>query len=484
MLKTLEDIRLFFSKNTVPIYFVSPTPFNLLGMDQYVGCFYYVSYIDTFDGQHAKVIIPKRLGTPVFNHLEDINQYLLSHKQVVEQIDRDSQILFLFFDSTLEAICRDLKVDIALSPYAIVHELDSKLVTTQVGNSVGVNSVPNVLAHVDSYVTLKELAFSNGLGDQWVIQSAFGDSGKTTYFVSNEEDYRRYSAEIEAEEQVKIMKRIRCVSAAIEACATSKGIFVGPLMRELIGVPSLTPFPGGWCGNDLHTNGFSLDIRRQAMEMTEKLGAALYDYGYRGYFEVDYLLDLDSNRLYLGELNPRFSGVSAMTNLSPFCQTSIPLFLFHLLDFLDVPFSIDSKMYNRSVLASGAKGETGQLILKYTDSALKFIVKAPVSGVYTTDVSGQLCLKCESTNRLDASGPDEVFVFRILTTGDYVYHGADLAIVFLNGVLMGPKLGVTDFAKRWIALIQGAFIYRDLTGEEQAILDRYQHPGALVKGDG
>ena len=32
--------------------------------------------------------------------------------------------------------------------------------------------------------------------------------------------------------------------------------------------------------------------------------------GYRGFFEVDYLADLDTGELYLGEINPRISGVT------------------------------------------------------------------------------------------------------------------------------------------------------------------------------
>ena len=52
--------------------------------------------------------------------------------------------------------------------------------------------------------------------------------------------------------------------------------------------------------------------RRTAREMVRKLGDVLSREGYRGYFEVDLLRDLDSDELYLGEVNPRISGASPM----------------------------------------------------------------------------------------------------------------------------------------------------------------------------
>ena len=40
--------------------------------------------------------------------------------------------------------------------------------------------------------------------------------------------------------------------------------------------------------------------------------------GYRGYFDLDFLIDQDSGDVYLGELNPRVCGASPMTNHAAF----------------------------------------------------------------------------------------------------------------------------------------------------------------------
>ena len=110
-------------------------------------------------------------------------------------------------------------------------------------------SVPNVLASVESYAELRKAA--KNLGKDLVVQTPFGDSGHTTYFISSEADWKRYATEITAERELKIMKRIDCRQAAIEGCATRAGTVVGPLMTELVGFPELTPYKGGWCGNEI-----------------------------------------------------------------------------------------------------------------------------------------------------------------------------------------------------------------------------------------
>lgn len=503
-LTSLEEIKNYWANNTVPIYFVSPTTFNLMDLDRWVNNLNYIAYIDTFDGHHQNVFVPSRSVSPTFEHLEEINLYLLGHKEVYEHLrlpaagagENGSQpfdsaqgpakpyhgnVLFLFFNKELEKFCTDIGLSIWLPSHDIVTDVDSKLVTTQLGNAAGVASVPNVMAKVDSYATLQKLAKTHGLGNEWVIQTAYGDSGKTTFFVSSETDYAKCADQIESEDQVKVMRRIRCASAAIEGCATGSGTFVGPLMSELIGVPSLTPYQGGWCGNDLHQSGFSPEIRRQAQEMTVALGNALYARGYKGYFEIDYLIDLDTDTVYLGELNPRITGITAMTNTSPFCQGTLPLFLFHLLEFAGVPFDVDPADYNRQSLAHGADGESGQLILKYTDKSLRVIEDAPVSGVYVFADDGALTLKEESRYRTDALAPNEVFLLRIMKAGEYAYYGGDMAILFVNTPLLDADYGMTAKATAIIAAFRSLYRCRELTSEETSLIARYQNPGVRYK---
>ena len=64
VLRGISEIRGFFRTNQTPIYFVSPTAFNLLGIDRWVRNFHYVNYFDSFDG-HAPERVRARASAAV-----------------------------------------------------------------------------------------------------------------------------------------------------------------------------------------------------------------------------------------------------------------------------------------------------------------------------------------------------------------------------------------------------------------------------------
>ena len=144
------------------------------------------------------------------------------------------------------------------------------------------------------------------------------------------------------------MKRINHKAAAVEGVITRHGTVVGPFMTDLTGYPELTPYKGGWCGNDLFPAALSDEHRERAITLVTRLGDRLSQEGYRGFFEVDVLVDLDTNEVYLGELNPRISGASSITNVTGGAYADIPLFLFHLLEYMDVDFDFDVDEINEA----------------------------------------------------------------------------------------------------------------------------------------
>ena len=88
VLKGISDIRRFFHRNETPIYFVSATNFNLLGVDEWVRNFRHINYIDCYDGQHPNTFVPSRTPHEPFESIEDIVAWLLQHKEVVDYVRR------------------------------------------------------------------------------------------------------------------------------------------------------------------------------------------------------------------------------------------------------------------------------------------------------------------------------------------------------------------------------------------------------------
>ncbi len=480
ILASIADIKRHFAQNEVPYYFISATNFNMMGMHDWVQGWHNINLIDCFDGRHPQVVVVENDHSRVFEGIEDINRYLLDSPAFHELLKANQgkgRALFLFFDEKVEAMCRALGLEIALPESNLVREIDSKIATTQIGNQANVRSVPNVLSKVSSYADLQQIARQGGLGEQLVVQTAYGDSGKTTFFIASEADYLKVAKKIEREEVVKVMRRVNCTGTAIEACATRWGTFVGPLMTELIGIESLTPYPGGWCGNELYREAFSESVRQQIQRKTEALGNALYQRGYRGYFEVDYLIDLDTGEVYLGELNARITGISAMTNMSDFSAGQIPLFLIHLLEYEpDIELALDVATFNQAVLADGATGTAAQVILKYTDEPLTILTDAPVSGVYALTADDRLVLKQAGHARRDALAADEAYLLRIMAAGEYAYKGGDLAIMFLNRVIRDAQGQLTADGQRWVSALKRSFQFRQLTQEERSQVEASHNP--------
>lgn len=484
-LQGVSDIRRYFYRNDMPTYFFSATPFNLLGMDEWVRKFTYVNYIDCFDGAHPHVFVPSARPHDVFSGIEDINNYLLGHPEVAQLIRQNAprggkyrgQAVFLFFDEKTEALCERLRLKVCFPPVKLRSRIDNKIVTTKIGNEAGVRSVPNALARVSSYQSLLSVARRHKLGDKLVVQTAFGDSGHTTFFIANEREYQKYAEEIEAEKQVKVMKRVRCRGSALEACVTRSGTIVGPLMTELVGFKELTPYKGGWCGNEVFADAFPQRVRDFARKSAFKIGEALRKRHYRGYFEIDFLTDLDTGDVWLGEINPRITGASSMTNLASFAHSDAPLFLFHLLEYSGQRYDLDVAELNKRWADGDNIDSWSQLVIKHTGTEIERITQAPRSGVWQLSAGGNVDFVRPQTHRRTVQREDRGFFLRIAREGDYFYEGADLGILVTPGRLMTKGFKLTPRAKTWIAGLRDHYSARPPHGSENDAVHRVVEVG-------
>ena len=458
-LNGISEIRGFFRENTTPVYFFGATAFNLLGIDRWVRNFSYVAYFDSWDGGHPRVFSPKHKPYVKFESSEEINNYLLCDPEVQAFIASRGgrpKVAMVFFDEETERICAELGYEMILPSDELRRRLDSKIVTTVLGNEAGVPSVPNVLVEVDSWGTLVRVSVDAGLGTDLVVQTPYGDSGKTTFFIASESDWASHAVAV-AGQPAKVMKRISNKAVAVEAVLTRHGTVVGPFMTDLTGYPELTPYKGGWCGNDLFTEALSDEQRAKATELVQRLGGRLGQEGYKGFFEVDVLIDLDTGEVYLGELNPRISGVSSMTNVTAGAYADIPLFLFHLLEYMDVDYTIDVAEINQRWRELAAGDVWAQLIMKEPNDSVERIVVAPRTGTYQLSKDGELTFLRPSHDWHPLTSEDECFFLRVYGPGDYRFKGADLGILVTKG-RMQTAAGLTDRCRRYIDGIRSWYV--------------------------
>jgi len=454
VLKGLTEIFGYLRRNEEPIYIVTPTPFSLMGLDQWVGALEFVNYFDIFDGGHPRVFVPGREGPQNFSSMEDVANYLIAHPEFLAKTkERGGKAIFVMFDDETEELCHAAGIEVALPPAKLRTRLDSKIETTRLGNEAGVASAPNCMGEADSYAVLTALAADAGLGDDLVVQTPYGDSGRTTFFIKSEDEWNKYSSKIIGE-KLKVMKRINHLPGTIEGCATRHGTLVGPVMTDITGFEEITPYKGGWCGNDISTSILPDGVPEKVRDMARKFGDRLYTEGYKGVFCVDFLLDTDTNDVYLGELNPRVSGASPPTNLITTTYGGCPLFLFHLLEFMDVEYEIDVD----HVQSRWTEYDNWtQLILKQTEDKVELITEAPASGIWRMEGDGSVTYGRGALQITSLGDENEAFYLRVYGAGEYCYHGADLGCLITRGRMQSDARDLLERAKRWNTGIKGQF---------------------------
>ena len=476
-LSGLSDIRRFFHRLDTPVFFLSATNFNLLGMDEWVKSFRFISYIDCFDGRHPNTFVPTEGPHDEFESIEEINNYLLQHAEVRDYIKSHKgrpKVVFLMFDEESEKLAKKLGMSVWMPSAHKRTYLDNKVNTVKVGNKAGVYSVPNILAKVRSYDDMNRKAIAAGIGTDLVIQTAFGDSGHTTFFIKSEDDWKEHEEEILAEPKVKIMKRINCRQAAIEACTTKAGTIVGPSMTEIVGFKELTPYRGGWAGNEIFADAFTPEIRKNMRDQTFRFGEQLRKEGYRGYFELDFLIDTDTDEIWLGELNPRITGASSITNHAAFAHADAPLFLFHLLEFSGVDFELDVEGLNRRWSNAENIDSWSQLVIKHTEESVDLLTHAPQSGIWRLNNDGSVAFSRFDYHRRAVQNENEAFYLRISGPGDYRYEGADLGILITRGRLMTKNFRLNARAKQWIAGIRSFYEGQSLEAEDDTMTHSFK----------
>jgi hypothetical protein len=450
-LRTPADIRRFFHENTTPIFYVSTTTFNLLGADEWIGRMNFINAVDSFGGRHPNVLVPDGLSPACLDSFEAGNNALLSHPAVADYVRArgpGGKALFLMFDEHTERLAARLGLEVCFPPAALRHHLDSKLTTTRLASKAGVASVPHVLARVENYASLRRAA--RDLGPDLVVQLSHGDSGTTTFFISSAADFRAHGDAIAAAAEVKVMRRIRCRPLTIEGCITRHGTLVGPLMAELIGFRALTPYRGGWCGNELAPLRLGAGLRGQAQQATIAIGRQLLHAGYRGYFGLDFLLDQDTGALYLGELNPRITGATSLTSQAALDAGSVPLLLYHLLEWLAVDYRVDVADFNDQWLTPPRTGDWGQFIIEHTAGAAEVVTHAPESGIWRLAANGTVSLVRREYHPRAVADETEALFLRTVDAGQVVSAGRSLGRLLIRDRLLTDDWQLSPRADAWV----------------------------------
>ena len=438
MLDGAEDIFGLFREYQDPLFYVSTSAYNILGAEQWIGSLSFINSLDSFDGQHPRIFtsVPPPGADPA--GITGACNYLLAQPSVADHVTLSTGRRDSLFDVR--------RADRSPGPR---HRPEHRASAQQnYASTSTARSRPHVWPHELGsrlcrmcWRTSTPIARSAKLpansGPTWSCSRLLGDSGATTFFISSEATTGPHASEIAACPEVKVMKRIRCRQTTIEGCVTRRGTLAGPLMTELVGFPELTPFPGGWCGNELFgadaSTLISPDVRRQAGRAVAAMGEQLRQEGYWGVFGLDFLLDQDSGELYLGEMNPRITGATPLTNLAAHNQNQPPLLLFHLLEWLGIDFSFDIDEFNQRWIEAAPAPKWSQLIIDNIRDEPETPARVPLSGIWQMQPDGEPRFSRQAFRLQAIADESEALFMRTIDAGHTTVKGSCVGRLTLRG---------------------------------------------------
>ena len=470
-----QELRDFLSTFPEPIFYVSRTATNLLGLERFAPNFFFITFEDSWSGRHPANFTPRRMPVRKPRGNVGMVNWLLNNAEVSKFIAEKTppgstpNIVIASFDEESEAICAERGYRLLMPPYSLRSHIDSKVTTTQIGNEAGIDSAPNILTSIADYSDLVSQAGDAGLGTDLVIQMPMGDSGTTTFFVSDAASFDAVSSRI-CGTPIKIMRRISHLPLAVEAIVLDDHVVIGPLLREVTGHPELTPYRGGWTGSEVYPGLVSKAATEACLHIVRAFCEAVRKRGYRGILEVSILHDQQTGASYLGEVNPRISGSSAHSNLTE-TSGSLPLFAYHLGHFLaeGVQFSdIPSSGSTWPNIADSSQWST--LIVQETSDEERVVTSAPESGVYRFAENGKLTFVDFSIDwhNLTNAG-NELYLLRLVSPGWRLSSGVEIAFLMISRRVQEDTYALTPFSHNLIEQVQALFETRSITALEKLV---------------
>ena len=470
-----QALRDFLSTSPEPVFYVSRSATNLLGLERFVPHFYFITFEDSWSGRHPANFTPQRMPLRKPRGNVGMVNWLLSNPEVSAFIAAKTpagatpNIVIASFDEESEALCAERGYRLLMPPYSLRSHIDSKVTTTQIGNEAGIASAPNILTSVVDYSDLVSQARDAGLGTDLVIQMPMGDSGTTTFFVSDAASFDVVGSRI-CGTSIKIMRRISHLPLAVEAIVLDKEVVIGPLLREVTGHPELTPHRGGWTGSEVYPGLVTKTAREACLHVVRAFCEAVRTRGYRGILEVSILLDQETGAAYLGEVNPRISGSSAHSNLTE-AKGTLPLFAYHLGHFLGDGRQFSDIPASRSESTNiAATSRWSTLIVQETSDEERVVTSAPESGTYRFSENGELTFVDSSVDwhTLAADG-NELYLLRLVSPGWRLSSGVEIAFLMIPRRVQEDGYALTPFSHKLIGQVQALFVTRNSTPLERLV---------------
>ncbi|MFN2252300.1 MAG: pyridoxal-phosphate dependent enzyme [Anaerolineae bacterium] len=285
------------------------------------------------------------------------------------------------------------------------------------------------------------------LGERFVLQAPHGFGGARTALVTSPAEFELAAQRLRTP-TARAARLVDGVPLTVNACVTAAGVACSAPFGQATGLPDLTPYPLGSCGNDWSWEPARRLDPSAFIDITRKIGSALRGQGYRGVFGVDFVLG-DDGQPYVIEVNPRLVASIALYTQLELAAGRLPLLGRHVLAFLDQK----ADEANLDLHVEPVQGS--QVIVHDVSGVGGAVGGALATGAFAFD-GDRLRLSRPAMRVDELAGPSEVLVLAP-AMGSVVSPGASYARLQLvgpaldDGGTMRPEVAAAVRAVRAVA---------------------------------
>ena len=298
-------------------------------------------------------------GSPPANARDSAR--LLAHQFVKKHLDKlpNPKHLLLYQNyPDLERLAKKEGWILLANPADLRLRLRERVFFQQMAAGLGLRQVPGGIWPIEVIRERGYKEWASMLGPELVIQlpDIGQGGGRGTFFVRSAEAYdlivERLRGDIWREVRLKsvsIRKFVEGIPASVAICITRHGILTSGLQEQLVDLSYCSGFleDGIFCGHVWDETRWSSVTQEDALKQANTIGEYVASLGYRGILGIDFIIDKRGREICPIEINPRFTGAFPMLSLLHLQNGIIPLDIFHMLEFLDLPYQLDVEELNK-----------------------------------------------------------------------------------------------------------------------------------------
>ncbi|MEI7578794.1 MAG: ATP-grasp domain-containing protein [bacterium] len=345
--KVIDQINAFLKDKA--IYYLANDPERALSLEDLISNFHIVhleqsQYLETFAAHHLKYFcLEKQLKSSSFPHHSAYQIIKNPLFQDYFQKTKKSQNFIQTFKISAAFTKEGEKLGaISLNTTALLNRtFENKLPQYQILKDLPV-TLPKT--NITKLNTAEFSKLKAELGLPLVVQFNRGHTGEGTKIVETEEQFQELKNQFQ-EREVKISEFINGLPYTLNAVVGKKATYLSGLSYQLTGIPELTPNPSGTVGNDWgYREGIDQKVLTNIVKQLTIIGQKMREQGYLGLFGID--LIIKDKQVYIIEINARQPASVPMFSKIQLKNQDIPLALIHLLEFFQLDYQLDEKLYN------------------------------------------------------------------------------------------------------------------------------------------